>query len=194
MLRCGKIVTKPDQSNRAEFVGLGIFGNEYGITISDRLTQLDSTQIYVMNDFKVFGTKSRVVDTDNYQDRLLYCYETPTPLFGDIGEAQLDEEGICYVDIDDIFSETIEQRQEYQVFLQKEGEGDCWIAEKQKRYFVIKGTPNLKVAWELKAKQRDYDMIRLEQNESGLDEYGYATDNDTSLDAFINEQEELLYG
>lgn len=149
---------------------------------------------YVTRDFSVGGTKSRVVDTDNYSKRLQYCYETPTPLFGDIGEAQLDEDGICYVDIDDIFSETIEARQEYQVFLQKEGEGDCWIAEKQKRYFVIKGTPNLKVAWELKAKQRDYDMIRLEQPESGLDEYGATTDDDTSLDAFINEQEELLYG
>ena len=101
------------------------------------------------SNFKVYGTKSREVSTQNYDNHLLYSYETPTPLFGDIGEAQLDSDGICYVDIDDIFSETIELRQEYQVFLQKEGEGDCWIADKQKRYFVIKGTPNLKVAWEL---------------------------------------------
>ena len=142
----------------------------------------------------VTGTKPRLVETPNYGKRLNYCYETPTPLFGDIGEAQLDSDGICYVDIDDIFSETIELRQEYQVFLQKEGEGDCWIADKQKRYFVIKGTPNLKVAWELKAKQRDYDMIRLEQPESGLDEYEHTTDEDTLLESFINEQEELLYG
>ena len=98
------------------------------------------------------------------------------------------------MDIDDIFSETIELRQEYQVFLQKEGEGDCWIADKQKRYFVIQGTPNLKVAWELKAKQRDYDMIRLEQADNGLDEYGHITNGDSLLDAYINEQEELLYG
>ena len=98
------------------------------------------------------------------------------------------------MDIDDVFSETIETRQEYQVFLQKEGEGDCWVADKQKRYFVIKGTPNLKVAWELKAKQRDYDIIRLEQPESGLDEYEHTTDVDSLLDSYINEQEELLYG
>ena len=144
--------------------------------------------------FKATGTKSREVNTDNYNNRLLYSYETPTPLFGDIGEAQLDSDGICYVDIDDIFSETIETRQEYQVFLQKEGEGDCWVADKQKRYFVIQGTPNLKVAWELKAKQRDYDMIRLEQADNGLDEYEHTTNDDSLLDAYINEQEELLYG
>ena len=144
--------------------------------------------------FTATGTKSREIATENYSKRLQYCYETPTPLFGDIGEAQLDSDGICYVDIDDIFSETIELRQEYQVFLQKEGEGDCWIADKQKRYFVIQGTPNLKVAWELKAKQRDYDMIRLEQADNGLDEYGHITNGDSLLDAYINEQEELLYG
>lgn len=144
--------------------------------------------------FKATGTKSREVNTDNYSNRLLYSYETPTPLFGDIGEAQLDSDGICYVDIDDIFSETIETRQEYQVFLQKEGEGDCWVAGKQKRYFVIQGTPNLKVAWELKAKQRDYDIIRLEQSDNRLDEYEHTTDADSLLDSYINEQEELLYG
>ena len=152
------------------------------------------SDVTIFGNLSVSGTKPRLVKTPNYGERLNYCYETPTPLFGDIGEAQLDSDGICYVDIDDIFSETIELRQEYQVFLQKEGEGDCWIADKQKRYFVIQGTPNLKVAWELKAKQRDYDMIRLEQADNGLDEYGHITNGDSLLDAYINEQEELLYG
>ena len=142
----------------------------------------------------VDGTKSRQVSTENYSRRLLYAYETPTPLFGDIGEAIIDTDGLAYVDIDDIFSETIADKVEYQVFLQKEGEGDCWIEEKTPRYFVITGTPNLKVAWELKAKQRDYDMLRLEQPESGLDEYERVTDIDSLLDAYITEQEDLLYG
>ena len=147
----------------------------------------------VYGDFYVqSGTKSRIAETKNYDDRALYCYETPTPLFGDIGEAQLDEEGICYVDIDDIFSETIASRAEYQVFLQKEGEGDCWIADKQSRYFVIQGTPDLKVAWELKAKQKDYENYRLEQTGLDFDEYVFSPD--TEIDSYIREQEELLYG
>lgn len=142
----------------------------------------------------VYGTKSRAVKTNDYNDRLLYCYETPTPLFGDIGEAVLDEEGICYVDIDDIFTETIAEQVEYQVFLQKEGQGDCWIAEKGLRYFIIQGTPNLKVAWELKAKQRDYENIRLEQVDNGLEEYEHVSNNDNTLSEYINEMEALLYG
>ena len=153
---------------------------------------LDSTE--VDGNFYCSGTKSRVVKTGNYSERLLYCYETPTPLFGDVGEAVIDSDGLVYVDIDDIFSETIADKVEYQVFLQKEGEGDCWIEEKTPRYFVITGTPNLKVAWELKAKQRDYELTRLEQPESGLDEYERVTDIDSLLDAYITEQEDLLYG
>ena len=148
------------------------------------------------NSFTVSGSKNREVATSNYGDRLLYCYETPTPLFGDIGEAQLDEDGVCYVDLDDIFTETIAEKVEYQVFLQKEGQGDCWVSEKNPRYFVIQGTPNLKVAWELKAKQKDYELYRLEHYQSMEDrqaEYAnYSEDN--LLEDYINEQEGLLYG
>ena len=150
-----------------------------------------------VSNFVATGSKSRLVKTDNYQKRLLYCYETPTPLFGDIGEAIIDEDGLCYVDIDDIFSETVAENVEYQVFLQKEGQGDCWIADKQRRYFVIAGTPSLKVAWELKIKQKDYQNIRLEKSDNKLDEYdyGYVNYEMFTLDDFINEQEEeLLYG
>lgn len=147
----------------------------------------------VLGDLHVSGSKARVVETPNYTNRLLYCYETPTPLFGDIGEALLDEEGVCYVDIDDIFSETIAERCEYQVFLQAEGEGTCYIADKTSRYFVVKGTPNLRIAWELKAKQRDYENIRLEQAESGLEEYSMNSSDEQLMESFINEQEALLY-
>ena len=139
-------------------------------------------------------SKSKECDTENYNKRLQYCYETPTPLFGDIGEAVLDEDGICYVDLDDIFTETIAERVEYQVFLQKEGPGDCWIADKTPKYFVINGTPGLKIAWELKAKQKNFENIRLELSESRLDEYDRTSDINISLDDYINEQEELLYG
>ena len=148
----------------------------------------------IWNDLYVSGSKSRRVETDNFADRALYSYETPTPCFGDLGEALIDEEGLCYVEIDNIFSEAIADKAEYQVFLQKEGPGDCWVSDKASQYFVIAGTPGLKVAWELKAKQRDYGNIRLEQCDLGLDEYDYLSDINNSLDDYITEQEELLYG
>ena len=112
------------------------------------------------------GTKNRIVDTENYGQRLQYCYEMPSPFFGDIGEAETDKNGLCYVQIDDIFGETVLRNGKYNVFLQKEGCGDLWIEEKTADYFLVKGTPNLSFSWELKAKQADYTLERLEKNET----------------------------
>ena len=116
----------------------------------------------VKGNLVVVGTKPRIVDTENYGTRYQYCYEMPSPMFGDIGSAKTDEEGICYIYIDDIFGETVDCEVEYQVFLQKYGDGDIYVAERQQNYFVVKGTPNLEFGWELKAVQRDYDSMRLE--------------------------------
>lgn len=171
--------------------GITIYPDQYVYMFGDYKFQDD---VDVFGSLYVSGTKPRMVETQNYSKRVLYCYETPTPLFGDIGEASLDEGGLCYVDLDDIFSETIANNVEYQVFLQKEGEGDCWIANKYPRYFVIKGTPGLRVAWELKAKQRDYEAYRLESRERGLDEYDKTIEDNILIENYIKEQEALLYG
>lgn len=119
-------------------------------------------------DVRCTGSKSRLVTTENYDDRLLYCYETPTPMFGDIGSGTLDENGLCYVAIDDVFAETANTLRAYQVFLQKCGNGDLWVAEKHPSYFVVQGTPNLQFDWEVKARQTGYEHTRLEQ--LGVDE------------------------
>lgn len=111
------------------------------------------------------GTKSRVVKDTNYGDRLLYCQESPTPYFSDIGVGMINEDGECIVTIDDIFSETIDCNGDYSVFLQKEGPGDLWIDEKDFAYFVVKGTPGLAFSWEMKAAQKGYENYRLEEKD-----------------------------
>lgn len=110
----------------------------------------------------VWGSKSRVAETKDYGDRLLYCYETPTPYFGDIGTAKTDENGVCFISIDDIFQETVNTKIEYTAFLQKEGPGDLWVDEKSSAFFVVKGTPNLSFSWEIKVVQRDFEQLRLD--------------------------------
>lgn len=107
------------------------------------------------------GTKSRIVDTEDYGNRLLYCYETPSPMFGDIGEGVIGDDGQAYIQIDPTFAETINTLQ-YQVFLQKYGKGDCYISERNSTYFIVKGDPGLSFGWEIKAKQNDFDQMRLE--------------------------------
>jgi hypothetical protein len=120
--------------------------------------------VTVYGDFSVSGTKNRAVYTDQYADRLLYCYETPTPYFGDIGEGIIGDDGLCYVAIDPVFAETISTNN-YQVFLQRYGEGDCYVKERKSGWFVVAGMPGLSFGWELKAKQRDYDQRRLDRND-----------------------------
>lgn len=109
---------------------------------------------------QVDSTKSRLVDTQNYQEQYLHAFETPTPMFGDCGSSQLNESGEDLVPIDDILLETINSGIEYQVFLQKEGSGDIWVESKMPLYFTVKGTPELKYSWEIKAVQRGYEHIR----------------------------------
>lgn len=108
------------------------------------------------------GSKSRIADTENYGKRELYCYETATPYFGDIGTGKTDENGICYVSIDAMFSETVNAAVEYSVFLQKEGPGDIWVESKDSAFFVVKGTANLPFSWEIKVIQMEYEYTRLE--------------------------------
>ena len=99
----------------------------------------------------------------------MYCYEMASPIFGDIGEAKLDESGKCAVSIDDIFSSVSYTNLQYQVFLQKEGEGDLWVAEKHPEYFLICGTPNLSFSWEVKCRQSDFKDLRMEEDISYME-------------------------
>lgn len=127
--------------------------------------------------FRVTGSKNRVVNTDQYGRRLMYCYETPSPMFGDVGEGTISEDGKCYIHIDPVFAQAIADAQ-YQVFLQAYGDGTCYVAERHAGYFVIAGTPGISFGWELKAKQRDYDQLRLDDAD-GLyspEQFDYGSD------------------
>ena len=148
----------------------------YGVTIYSRLI--------------VSGTKSRIIATDQYADRLLYCYETPSPLFGDVGEAIIGDDGLCYVTIDPIFAQTI-TTDNYQVFLQKYGDGDCYVMERKPGWFVVAGTPGLAFGWEIKGKQQDYDQLRLERNDEKftLPTQTYGEDAAKHIDEIRKERE-----
>ena len=132
------------------------------------------------------GTKNRIVNTSDYNDRLLYCYETPSPMFGDVGAAQIDDTGKCLIFIDEKFSQTIDLEYRYDVFLTKYGAGDCYVSERTPSYFVVEGTKNLKFAWEIKSIQRDYENLRLEEYTLEQDD----TDNIYDVSEYLNT---LLY-
>lgn len=151
-----------------------------GAPNSGQYTNISATALYCT------GSKHRVVRTQDYGERLLCCYETPSPMFGDVGAAQTDETGKCLIFIDEKFAQTIDLEYLYDVFLTKYGPGDCYISERTPSYFVVKGTKNLKFAWEVKTIQRDYENLRLEAHTREKDDTDYIYD----VSAYMNT---LLY-
>lgn len=146
-------ISNPDgniRCNGASFSGLVICAN--GLQVSGGLS--------------VSGTKNRLVNTDHYGKRLLNAYETAVPYFGDIGTGEILGDGECFVEIDPIFAETV-SLEDYVVFLQAEGDGKCYIAEKYADGFIVAGTPGLKFAYEIKAKQKGFENIRLDEYKEG---------------------------
>lgn len=120
-------------------------------------------ELFAEKGLYVTGTKNRVVDTLNYGKVLLNAYETPRPTFADTGHAQIGEDGLCYIDIDSVFLETIDHTHDYRHFLTKYGQGDIWIKESNTDYFIVEGTPGLNFDWKIEAVQRDYNTYNLEQ-------------------------------
>lgn len=137
------------------------FYAEYYTRNGRTFTQTESSSL-TFSGLRCTGTKSRVVYTEDYGKRKLYCYETPSPMFGDVGEGVVNEDGMCYVLIDPTFAETITTSQ-YQVFLQAYGEGNVYVTERHANYFIVCGTVGLKFGWEIKAKQSDFDQLRLDK-------------------------------
>lgn len=162
-------------------------GLQYSNSSGTAQSSYGATFARVNGNLTVTGTKNRVVKTDGYGERLMYAYETPSPLFGDVGEGKISDDGKCYVHIDSIFAETVTLKQ-YQVFLQKYGNGECWVSERNPSYFVVEGTAGLSFGWELKAKQADYNQKRLEtqfDNQPVLD----ANDVDYGTELIMHIQE-----
>ena len=151
-----------------------------GAPNSGQYTNISATALYCT------GSKHRVVRTQDYGERLLCCYETPSPMFGDVGAAQTDETGKCLIFIDEKFAQTIDLEYLYDVFLTKYGPGDCYVSERTPSYFVVKGTKNLKFAWEVQTIQRDYENLRLEAHTREKDDTDYIYD----VSAYMNT---LLY-
>lgn len=120
--------------------------------------------------------------------------------FRNLASSKTNDRGIAIVDIDPAFSETINSGIEYQVFLQKEEDGDIWIEEKDTEYFMVKGTPNLKFSWELKCIQKHYEHLRLDEKEvqeaAQKDNRDAKKDYDIIIDTVVEdydkEMEELI--
>ena len=143
-------------------LGLGYqTGSEFFIVNHANLWYSGPTAVFE-GDLHVYGNKNRVVKTKKYGERALNAYETAAAWFGDIGNGEISDDGKCTIEIDRIFAETV-KLDDYVVFLQAEGPGECYIDAKNANSFVVAGSPGLRFAYEIKAKQKGFENVRLEE-------------------------------
>ncbi len=156
-----------------------------GVQVKSQASVWAGTWIYATGDLSCSGTKSRVVNTDDYADRLLYSYEMPSPIFGDLGSGIIAEDGKAYIYIDPVFAETV-NTSNYQVFLQAYGPDPVYVSERTPAYFIVDGEPGTEFGWEIKAKQADFDQKRME-----IQSLKHEPENDPDFTVDVSEQIDL---
>ena len=161
----GASISSPSFILSAQLAGISEASSLY--VGGDGYVRVHAPYGFYVNDLMVFGGKSRAVETENYGVRLLSAMESPTPVFSDMGSATCDDDGIAFVSIDSIFSETIESSCVYRVFFTQIGSKSVYrVEEKAADYFTVIGEPGAKFDWIIYAPQMGYQNDRLQEIDS----------------------------
>lgn len=160
-------------------------GRSYPINLNE------NTQ--VLGSFSVSGSKNSIQATKSYGERLINAYETAEYYFADIGSGNINNNGECIVWIDEILKECINTNCEYHVFTQVYN-GSITSIERFEDYFIVYGKSGTNFGWELKAKRKGYENIRLDSPEIGsVEDIAIFSEEDlnpeTSEDILIQELE-----
>jgi len=148
------------------YVGKNIFVGESGGTLWGYGFTANN-DIYAYGAIGCLGKKTRIIHTDDGRNIEMYAYETASPTFGDMGTGKLDEDGQCYVYLDDDFLLTVERDMKYIVMITAKGAGELYVESTNEKdgYFVVKGTPKLEFYWEVKTRQKGNRDTRIEQSD-----------------------------
>lgn len=120
--------------------------------------------VYSYGNFAATGSKSAIVQTQDYGWRHLYAMESPDVLFEDVGTAQM-HDGRAEVTIDPLFAQTVNLEQAYQVFLTPLGDCGLYVTEKTATSFTVRALDgrscNIAFDYRLIAKRLGYEDVRL---------------------------------
>ena len=147
-------------------LGASILGDNDKITITASdvsISKIKNTYIENLDatNLHVYGSKNSVVPSSKGYIAI-NAYETAEYYFGDIGESQTDKQGVKIINLDPLFLETVNTSVPYQVFLSSYDEAKVWVFARNNNMFIVKSDkPNVKFAWEIKAKRKDYENVRL---------------------------------
>ncbi|MCR1900860.1 tail fiber domain-containing protein [Ligilactobacillus apodemi] len=112
--------------------------------------------------------KKSIVDTSQGKTAI-NAYETAEYYFGDIAKTNTGVSRRVKIMIDPLFLETINTDIDYHVFVSSYSNGYAWVSEMSHDYFVIESNvPNLSVSYEIKAKRKQYENVRLDKVDVNL--------------------------
>lgn len=116
---------------------------------------------YFWNGISVLGKKNAIhVTRDGV--RATPAYETAESYLGDIGRSYTRENYEVWVEIDLLFSDTVNTDIAYEVFLQAYDNARFWVSDfKSDKFLVRSDKPMSRFSWEIKAKRRGYENERL---------------------------------
>jgi hypothetical protein len=126
--------------------------------------------LFVQGDFLVLnGTKNAAVKTQRFGHRKMYAVEATENVFEDFGTATL-KGGKARVDLDEMFAETVNTGQKYQVFMTPRGDSKgLFVSAQDARGFTVQesqnGTGSYDFDFRVVAKVRGYEKTRMEQFE-----------------------------
>lgn len=180
----GVELSKKSYSMIMGYVGKDVFVGESTSTLRGYGFTADN-DIYAYGKLGCMGEKTRIIHTDDGRNAEMYAYETASPTFGDIGTGKIDNDGYCYVYLENDFLATIEKNMKYHVTLTAKGPGELYVESTNENdgYFLVKGTPKLEFYWEARVRQKGCRDTRIE--ESNIPEKEDVTAEDQEM---INEQ------
>ncbi len=170
--------------NRGEIFAFGsvldIFSNGYVvIDLDNDNNSYDDFGIYNGTDTQVYsvdeagniwatGSKSAMVNTEDYGSRLLYTVESSEVWFEDIGSARLDN-GIVTVPFEPVFAQTVDLKVDYHVYLTPLCEDPIlvYVTSKTASGFTVKGATldnqpsSCGFDYRVVAKRLGYEDVRL---------------------------------
>ncbi len=151
----GQIVLSEDDGSMAwQFLG-------------NSFTMYNAAGVATQNYNRVTGSKSGVLSTTDYGQRLMYCVESPEIWFEDFGSAQL-VNGRARIDLDPVLLQTvtIDEQHPMKVFVTLNGESDGVYVEKSNDHFVViergGGSGNVSFDWRMVAKRKGLENARLD--------------------------------
>ncbi|OYS87800.1 hypothetical protein CBG24_03515 [Limosilactobacillus reuteri] len=167
--KVGFYVGGGDDGNEIQVAGAGpikLQGRYIDDGFNDGMTHtlgnLQVDNLHVRKWLGVDQSKNAIVKTSQ-GPVTINAYETAEYYFGDIGEGQTSTDGIAYIGIEKLFNETVNTTISYHVFITAYGPGNIWVDQREHNRFIVKSDqPNLKFSWEIKAKRKGYEQIRLQ--------------------------------